>query len=181
MLLTAILLTQFVIAQHIGLRTLRSLHEVAGVGTTIICTLLIAATLDWILLRTVLQPFDIAYLRLFISVLLAAAITPLIEIMLRSRYPQWFPAAGNLLPLSMTTCCTLMAAQISHTPAASFWQTVVDASSLSTGAVVLLAALQALRERRIEKHLQTYGRVVVDALNAAFILIALCGVLSIWQ
>lgn len=176
--IVAALLIQFVLAQHIGLRTPSSLREVIGVGATIISTTIIAALIDWILLQTVLQPFDIIYLRLFISVMLAAAITPLAEVLLRSRFKQWFPAVGNFPPLTMTTSCTLIAAEIGYVPQASLLQTMFNAIAFSIGAVFLLAALQALRDRNATQP-PLKNLPACDALHAVFIFIALCGVLSI--
>ena len=179
--IAAILLTQFVIAQHIGLRSLRSLRETFGVGTTIICTLPIAAILDWILLHAVLQPFAIVFLRLFVGVMLTAAIAAFIEALLRARFPRWFPPVGNLLPLAMTTCCTLIVVQIIGIPAASFFQTLFGAIGLSLGAVFLLIVLESLRKRATEKPKLLFNIVADDILHAVFILVALRGVLSIWQ
>lgn len=181
LVIAATLLTQFIIAQHIGLRSLRSLREAAGVSAAIICTLPIAAMLDWIFLHTLLQPFGIVYLRLFIDVIMTAAIAPLVEILLRSRSAQWFPPAGSLLPLTMTTCCTLFVAQIICAPDASFFQTLFSAIGLSLGAAFLLAVLNTLRERAIEKPKLLFNLVADDILHAIFMLVALRGVLSIWR
>lgn len=181
LLIAATLLTQFIIARHIGLRTLNSLREVIGVGATIICTLPMAAMLDWILLHTVLRPFDIVYLRLFTSVILTAAITPLIEVMLRSRFASWFPPAGSLLPLTTTTCCTLIAAQITRAPDAPLFSALFTAIGLSLGTLFLFIVQQALREHRSEKSPQLRQSISCDLLNAAFTVVALRAVLSIWQ
>ena len=181
LLIAAVLLTQFTIAQHIGLRALKSLRETIGVSATIICTLPIATILDWFLLHTVLQPFDIVYLRLFISVILTAAIAPLVQVLLRSRRAQWFPPVGSLLPLSMTTCCTLIVAQIIRTPDASLFKTIFSAIGLSLGAAFLLTLLESLRERSTEKPKLIFNIVADDILHAVFILVALRGVLSIWR
>lgn len=180
-LIAAVLLTQFTIAQHIGLRALKSLREAIGVSATILCAIPIAAMLDWILLHSVLQPFDIVYLRLFIGVILTAAITPLVETLLRSRFAQWFPPVGSFLPFMMTTCCTLIVAQIIGVPNVSFFQTIFSAIGLSLGAVFLLVVLESLRERSTEKPKLLFNIVADDILHAAFILVALRGILSIWR
>lgn len=179
--IAAALLCQVIIAQHIGLRPTQSLREVIGVGATIIASTLIAALIDWVLLLAVLQPFDIVYLRLFIGVILTASIAPLVEVTLRSRYVQWFPPVGNLLPLVMTTGCTLIAAQIMRLPNATFFQTVLGGLGLSVGATLLILAMQALRERKQWQSSLPSQKIVNDILHAAFILIALNGVVSIWR
>ena len=181
LLIAAILLTQFIIAQHIGVRSLRSMREATSVSATIICTLPIVAILDWVLLHTLLQPFDIVYLRLFIGVILSAAITPLIEVMLRSRFAQWFPPVGSLLPLTMTTCCTSIIAQIIGAPDASLFKTIFSVIGLSLGAIFLLVVLESLRERSTEKPKLLLNVVADDILHAVFIIVALRGVLSIWR
>ncbi|HET8711951.1 MAG TPA: Rnf-Nqr domain containing protein [Spongiibacteraceae bacterium] len=180
LLIAAALLTQYVIAQHIGLRVLISLREAIGVSATVILTSPIAALIDWLLLHTVLQSLDIAYLRLFIVMVLTAAIAPLIETLLRVRYAQWFPPIGSLLPLTMTTCCTLIAAQIARTPEASLTHAVFDAIALGFGAAFLLLTMQALREYKELKPSLLINSVANDILHAAFILVALRGVVSIW-
>ncbi len=179
--IAAALLTQFILAQHIGLRALNSLRETIGISATIICTLPIAAIFDWLFLHTVLQPFDIVYLRLFIGVILTAALAPLVEAILRSRFASWFPPAGSFLPLTMTTCCTLIAAQIIRTPDLAFLQLLFSAIELSLGAVFLLVVLQALRNRHDAKPMLIFNLAAYDVLHAVFIFVALRGILSIWQ
>lgn len=181
LIIAAALLTQFVIAQHIGLRKLHSLHETIGVSATIILATPIAAIIDWILLHTVLQPFDIAYLHLFIGITLTAAIAPLVEAALRSHRAQWFPTIGSFSPLTMTTCCTLIAAQITRAPDASWTQTLFETIALGFGAGFLLLIMQALREYKTLKASLLINSAANDVLHAAFILVALRGVLSIWR
>ena len=181
LLIAAVLLTQYVIAQHVGLRTLNTLREASGVGATIIIATPIAALIDWLLRHLVLQPFGIDYLRLFISIVLTAAIAPFVETLLHTKREQWFPPIGSLAPLSMTTCCTLIAAQIVHTPDAALVPTVFHAVVASFGAALLLLIVQALRERKELKPALLINSVANDILHAAFILVALRGVLSIWR
>lgn len=181
LLISAVLLAQFVIAQHIGLRTISSLREAIGVSATILITTPIAVLIDWLLLHTVLQPFDIVYLHLFIGIILTSAIASISESLLRIRFAQWFPPLGNLSPLTMTTCCTLIAAHITRADDAAFISTIFSAIGLSFGAVFLLLAMQTLRERKELKPSLLINSLVNDILHGAFILVALRGVLSIWR
>jgi H+/Na+-translocating ferredoxin:NAD+ oxidoreductase subunit A len=179
--LAAILLNLFVLAQHIGLRSIRSLREAAGVSLTVIATVVTTALIDWIVQRTLLAPLNTSYLRFFIAIALTAAITPLFEAILRSRLPQWLPAIGTLLPLTIAASSTIIAALIYHAPTATLATTLLNAVCCGIGSALLLICLQALRERGDDNATDAFKGPAIDLLNSAFIIVALSGVLSVLQ
>ncbi|HEY3699034.1 MAG TPA: Rnf-Nqr domain containing protein [Spongiibacteraceae bacterium] len=174
LIVAAVVLNNFIVAQYIGLPLIKSLRETIGLGAVTIITLLVAALLDWLLTKFLLEPFAISYLRNFIAVILCAAIAPGTETILRKRHPSYFSINTTLPPLTITSSAIVLLALIYRTPQAGLFAMLFSALGYGVLFSFLLALFQALRERTDHAAIPPAMRgAALDMLSAAFVIVAL--------
>jgi len=178
-LLTAVLLlNNFVVAQHIGLRPLKSGSEVLGLGASTALALLVAAPLDWLLRHFLLQPLDIAALRILTAALLAAALAQVAETLLRRNQPRFFPEQGSHLPLIIANTLLLL---LSAEPTATLIEISTRALFCGVSFAILLFVFQLLRERVAQADTpQPFRGAALDLISAGLLAIAGSGLVSLW-
>jgi electron transport complex protein RnfA len=178
--MAAVVLNNFIVAQYIGLHSIKSLRETIGLGAMTTITLFVAASLDWLLTKFLLEPFAITYLRNFITVILCAAIAQGTETILRKRRPSYFSINTTLLPLTITSSAIVLLALIYRAPQASLFATLFSAVGCGVLFSFLLALFQALREHTDRAAVPPAMRgAAIDMLSAAFVIVALSALLGL--
>lgn len=179
-LISALLLNNIVVAQHVGLRRINSLREACGIGAITVTALIITAAIAWPLNYFVLQPLQINFLYSFISIITLALSTQIVEQFFRARRRDFFPLNGNHLPLAITNGITLWLTLNNSAP--TLFAVLSDAVVTGLGAALLLIAFQALRERTAQAEMPEVMRgAATDMLCAGFVVTALCGIAGIMQ
>lgn len=176
LLLTGVLLlNNFVVAQHIGLRPVRTVDEAIGLGAATALALWLAAPLDWLLTHFLFEPAGLDVLRTLSAVLLIAALAQISQACLRSRQPRFFPGRGDFLPLIITNG-VLLALAVARGGAIGFAETLARAVSYGFGFALLLVAFQALRERCAAADApQPFRGAALDVISAGLVAVACCG------
>lgn len=174
LILAAVMLNNFIVAQYIGPPPIKSLRETIGLGAVTAITLFIAALFDWLLMQFVLERFAVSYLRNFIAVILCVAVAQGTEVILRKRYLFYFPTNATLLPLTITNSAIVLLALIYRSPQAGLFAMLFLAVGYGILFSFLLALFQTLRERTDCAAVPPVMRgAALDMLSAAFIIVAL--------
>ena len=145
LLVAALLLNNFIIAQHVGLRPARTLAHALGIGIATALALTGTAILDGLLTPRLLLPLAIDYLRGIIAVLCAGVFAQLAATILRSRYDRLFAGDDNFVPVIACNTALLQIALIQRD--FDFVRQLGTAIGAGLSAALLLLVFQALRER----------------------------------
>jgi electron transport complex protein RnfA len=155
LLLSALLVNNFVLAQFLGLCpfmgvTARSGTALAtGLATTFVLSL--AAVLSHLLYHGVLRPLALEYLDLIVFMVTIAATVQLTELYLRGVSPLLHRTLGIYLPLITSNCAVLAVALLAIRDELSLLETLVFAIGAAAGFVMVMVLFAALREQLDEQ------------------------------
>ena len=150
-LLGALLINNFVLAQFLGLcpffGTTRQYETALAMGLATTFVLSLSAGLCHVVYHTLLLPFDLDYLRIIVFVILVAGSVQLTELYLRATSRLLYQLLGIYLPLITTNCAVLGVALLSIQQSLSFSETLIFAIGAALGFTLVLVLVAALRER----------------------------------
>lgn len=150
-LLSAILVNNFVLVQFLGLCPFMGVSgklETAmsmSLATTFVLTL--ASVASWITWHWILEPLGLEYLNILAFILVIAALVQFTEMVVRRASPLLYRVLGVFLPLITTNCAVLGVALINITAARSFVQSVLYGFGAALGFSLVLVLFAAMRER----------------------------------
>jgi Na+-translocating ferredoxin:NAD+ oxidoreductase subunit A len=151
LLLGALLVNNFVLAQFLGLcpffGTTRQ-HDTAlamGLATTFV--LVLSASLCHLLHVALLQPFNLEYLRILVFIVVVAGTVQLTELYIKATSRLLYQLLGIYLPLITTNCAVLGVALLSVDQGLSLLETCFFAIGASLGFTLVLVLFAALRDR----------------------------------
>jgi electron transport complex protein RnfA len=149
-LLSSVLVTTVVLAHMPQWRPFVAPTDIFGGARVIAIVCLVAvplvALLGWLLVRLVLAPWHVEYLRTPALVAIVLIIVPLLDVALRRRGPVLPQQPGFALVMSTNTAL-LGIALITDLRAASFGVAVLFAMGAAAALALLLLAFAALYER----------------------------------
>ncbi len=150
-LLSALLVNNFVLAQFLGLCPFmgvtkrRDTATATAFATTFVLTL--SALISYLLFHGLLVPLGLEFLNIILFIVAIAAAVQFTELYLRSVSPLLHQILGIYLPLITTNCAVLAVALLAVQQSLSLWQTLVFAVGASLGFVLVMVVFAALRER----------------------------------
>ncbi len=116
-----------------------------GLATTFVITLACAAT--WMLEHWLLQPLDLAYLRILAFILVIAATVQFVELAVKKSAPALYQSLGIYLPLITTNCAVLGVALLNAQEKSSFVESLVYGFGSALGFTLVMLMFAGLRER----------------------------------
>ncbi len=116
-----------------------------GLATTFVLTL--SAVAGWFLENYVLQPLDVAFLRILTFILVIAAVVQFTEMVVRKVSPPLYQVLGIFLPLITTNCAVLGVALLNVQQGFGFTQSLVFGFGSAVGFTLVMVIFAALRER----------------------------------
>jgi electron transport complex protein RnfA len=116
-----------------------------GMATTFVLTL--ASIASWLIEHYILQPLDIAYLRILSFILVIAAVVQLTEMVIRKTSPFLYQLLGIFLPLITTNCAVLGVALLNVQEKNSFMQSVIYGFGSALGFTLVMVIFAGIRER----------------------------------
>lgn len=151
LLLGALLVNNFVLAQFLGLcpffGTTREYHTAWAMGLATTFVLALSATLCHLLHDLVLVPLELEYLRIILFIVLVAGTVEFTEAWVRSTSRLLYQLLGIYLPLITTNCAVLGVALLSVDRELTLVQTLFQAIGAAAGFSLALVLFAALRER----------------------------------
>ncbi len=151
LLLGALLVNNFVLAQFLGLcpffGTTREFDTAWAMGLATAFVLSLSATLCHLLNTLVLAPYDLEYLRLILFIVLVAGTVQFTEVYIRATSRLLYQLLGLYLPLITTNCAVLGVALLSIDQELSLVETLIQSVGAAAGFSLVLVLFAALRER----------------------------------
>jgi len=109
--LTAILVNNYVLAQFLGicpfLGVSKKLDQAVGMSVAVIFVMVLATAVTFPIQHFILDPNDLGYLQTIVFILVIAALVQLVEIVLKKYIPALHASLGVYLPLITTNCAVL--------------------------------------------------------------------------
>ncbi|HSG91128.1 MAG TPA: electron transport complex subunit RsxA [Pseudomonadales bacterium] len=150
-LLSAILVNNFVLVQFLGLCPFMGVSnklETAmsmSLATTFVMTL--ASVASYLTFHLVLEPLGLEYLNIIAFILVIAALVQFTEMAVRRVSPLLYRVLGVFLPLITTNCAVLGVALINIGAARSFVESALYGAGAALGFSLVLVLFAAMRER----------------------------------
>jgi len=109
--LTAILVNNYVLAQFLGicpfLGVSKKLDQAVGMSVAVIFVMVLATAVTFPIQYFILNEYDLKYLQTIVFILVIAALVQLVEIVLKKYIPALHASLGVYLPLITTNCAVL--------------------------------------------------------------------------
>ena len=150
-LIGALLINNFVLAQFLGLCPFMGITQgydtalATGVATTFVLTT--AAVLSYFLYHLVLEPLDLAYLKIIVFITVIAGTVQGIQYYIKATSPVLHQLLGMYLPLITSNCAVLGVALLAVDQNLSLLQTTVFSIGAAAGFTGVMVMFGAMRER----------------------------------
>jgi len=121
-----------------------------GLGMAVILVLTVTTAVNWVVLRYVLIPLGLVYLRFIIFIVVIAAVVQVLEMVIERISEALYIALGIFLPLITVNCAILGVSLFMFIREYSFVQTVIYGFGSGVGWWLAILALSTIRQR-VEK------------------------------
>ena len=129
-----------------------------------------------VLLKLVLLPLDLDYLKTIVFILVIAALVQMVEMFLKKTSPAIYQALGIFLPLITTNCAVLGVSLTNVQDGFNFIESVIAGVGTGLGFTVAIVLLASIRERINESDIPVPFRgAPIVLLSAALMAIAFMG------
>ena len=146
----AILVNNIVLMQFLGicpfLGVSKRLSTAVGMSGAVAFVMVLATIVTYIIQRSILDPFGLAYLQTIAFILVIASLVQLVEIILKKVSPALYQALGIFLPLITTNCAILGVAILTIQKDFNLLEGVVFAVSNAIGFGLALLIFAGIRE-----------------------------------
>lgn len=150
-LLTTVLVNNFVLAQFLGLCPFmgvsRKIDTALGMGFATAFVLTLASVTAWALDTWLLEPYRIEFLRTIAFIVSIAVIVGLTELFLAKQSPLLHRVLGVYLPLITTNCAVLGVALLNSRERHTLLESAIYGLGAALGFTLVLVIFAALRER----------------------------------
>jgi electron transport complex protein RnfA len=151
LLIGAIFVNNLALTQMLGvvplLKASGSLATAAVMAAVATCILTLSSMATWLCYHYLLLPFDLAFLRTLVYILLIVVVMKLTELVLSMQAPAQHCVLATSLPLITLNCAVLGVALINDNKANSFIESVCYGFGTGAGLALALIMLATLRER----------------------------------
>lgn len=150
-LLGALLINNFVLAQFLGLCPFmgitRSMDTALATGLATTFVLSLAAVLSHLLYHGILVPLGLTYLNILLFIVVIAGVVQLIQVYLRATSPLLHQLLGIYLPLITSNCAVLGVTLLAINQSLTLLETLVFAIGAAAGFTLVMVLFGALREQ----------------------------------
>ncbi len=179
-LLSTILVNNFVLAQFLGLcpfmgvsNKLESAIGMAG-ATTFVMTL--ASICTYIVNAWVLAPLGLEYLRTIAFILVIAAVVQFVKMFMEKTSPLLYRVLGVFLPLITVNCAVLGVALLNIQKHHSFFESTLFGFGGAVGFAMVLVLFSAMRERLAVADVPTpFKGAAIGMITAGLMALAFMG------
>ncbi|MBB6481204.1 NADH:ubiquinone reductase (Na(+)-transporting) subunit E [Spirochaeta isovalerica] len=154
LLFASVFTSNILLANFLGMCSFISISKdmksANGLGLAVTVVLTITSMLNWVLLKFVIIPLDLIYLRYIIFIIVIAATVQILEMVIDRVSPALYLSLGIFLPLITVNCAILGVALFMQIREYNFVQTVVFSFGSGIGWWLAIMALSAIN-KKIEK------------------------------
>ena len=179
-LLAALLVNNFVLAQFLGLCPFMGITKsydtafATGLATTFVLSL--AAVTTHILYHGILQPLGLEYLRIILFIVVIAGLVRLVQVYLRASSPVLQQLLGVYLPLITSNCAVLGVSLLAIGQSLSLVQTLFYAIGAAAGFTLVMVLFGAMREQVEQSNLpDAFKGTPIALISAGLMSLAFMG------
>ena len=179
-LLAAMLVNNFVLAQFLGLCPFMGITKsydtafATGLATTFVLSL--AAVTTHILYHGILQPLGLEYLRIILFIVVIAGLVQLVQVYLRASSPVLQQLLGVYLPLITSNCAVLGVSLLAIGQSLSLVQTLFYAIGAAAGFTLIMVLFGAMREQVEQSNLpDAFKGTPIALISAGLMSLAFMG------
>lgn len=179
-LLAALLVNNFVLAQFLGLCPFMGITKsydtafATGLATTFVLSL--AAVTTHILYHGILQPLGLEYLRIILFIVVIAGLVQLVQVYLRASSPVLQQLLGVYLPLITSNCAVLGVSLLAIGRSLSLVQTLFYAIGAAAGFTLVMVLFGAMREQVEQSNLpDAFKGTPIALISAGLMSLAFMG------
>ena len=179
-LLAALLVNNFVLAQFLGLCPFMGITKsydtafATGLATTFVLSL--AAVTTHILYHGILQPLGLEYLRIILFIVVIAGLVQLVQVYLRASSPKLQQLLGVHLPLIASNCAVLGVSLLAIGQSLSLVQTLFYAIGAAAGFTLVMVLFGAMREQVEQSNLpDAFKGTPIALISAGLMSLAFMG------
>lgn len=151
LLFASIFTSNILLANFLGMCSFISISKdmtsANGLGLAVTVVLTITSMLNWVLLKFVIIPLDITYLRYIIFIIVIAATVQILEMIIDRVSPALYMSLGIFLPLITVNCAILGVALFMQIRNYNFVQTVFFSFGSGIGWWLAIMALAAINKK----------------------------------
>jgi len=149
--ISAVFVNNIVLSQFLGicpfLGVSKKIETALGMSGAVAFVMTLSTLITYIIQKTVLEPFNIEFLRTITFILIIAALVQMVEIILKKVSPSLYQALGVFLPLITTNCTILGVAILVIQKDLNMLESVVFAISTAIGFGLALVLFAGIREQ----------------------------------
>ncbi len=149
--ISAVFVNNIVLSQFLGicpfLGVSKKIETALGMSGAVAFVMTIATIFTYIVMKYVLEPFDLAFLQTITYILIIAFLVQMVEIILKKVSPALYQALGVFLPLITTNCAILGVALLVVQKDFTLLPSVVFAISTAIGFGLALVLFAGIREQ----------------------------------
>lgn len=187
LLVASIFTSNILLANFLGMCSFISISKdiksANGLGMAVTVVLVITSALNWLILKHVLIPYDLLYLRFIVFIIVIAATVQVLEMIIDRISPALYMALGIFLPLITVNCSILGVALFMEIREYDFVQTLFFSLGSGLGwwlAIMALAAIQKkVKKSPVPAGLQGPGIVLFTIGFMAMAFIGFSGMVNV--
>ncbi len=149
--ISAVFVNNIVLSQFLGicpfLGVSKKIETALGMSGAVAFVMSIATIFTYIVMKYVLEPFDLGFLQTITYILIIAFLVQMVEIILKKVSPALYQALGVFLPLITTNCAILGVALLVIQKDYNLLESVVFAISTAIGFGLALVLFAGIREQ----------------------------------
>jgi Na+-transporting NADH:ubiquinone oxidoreductase subunit E len=146
-----------------------------GLGVAVMFVTATTAALNYLVFQFILVPLELEYLRLITFIIVIAAFTQFVEMVIERASPSLYNALGIFLPLIAVNCAILGISLFMLNRPYGFWQTFAFGLGGGLGWFIAITLIGGIRERineaALPKGLEGPGitLIIIGIMSLAFV------------
>jgi Na+-transporting NADH:ubiquinone oxidoreductase subunit E len=162
----------------------RELKTSVGLGAAVVFVTAVTSVLNWLVYVYVLVPLDLVYLRLIVFIVVIAAFTQLVELIIERVSETLYAALGVFLPLIAVNCAIFGVSLFMVIREYTFWQAVGYGVGGGVGWALAILAMAGIRQRlaqrsRVPRGLEGPGIALIIAGTMALAFMGFNGMVNL--
>jgi len=187
-LFSAVFTNNILLTNYLGMCSFlgcsRELKTSFGLGMAVIFVMAATSVLNWLVYTYVLVPLNLDYLRFIVFIVVIAAFTQLVEMIIERVSEALYLSLGLFLPLIAVNCAILGASLFMVIRQYTFWQTLGYGLGAGVGWGLAILAMAGIRQRlaqrsRVPAGLEGPGIALIIAGTMALAFMGFNGMVSL--
>ena len=179
-ILSTVLINNVVLSRFLGLCPFLGvssrIRTALGMSGSVVFVMAISSLVSALIYNYLLVPFDLAYLKTIVFILVIAALVQLVELILKKYIPALYKSLGVYLPLITTNCAVLGVALTNVQDGLNVGMSVLTGVGTAVGFGVAIVLMAGIREKIEGNDVpRTFRGLPIVLLTAGLMAIAFMG------